>query len=186
MSAAWAQDTVYKCQRPGGIVEYSDKPCPRGALIKAIPVPKPPPPQRYDPVHEPPPNPRPEPNLADPGSSSAATPPPPEAVLDDEASFRCQAYDGSVYFSASNMPRRRQVPVAELPEALRPPSDQIELGMAWVEDQCTPSSAREACAHSDEQIRYQEALQRRSQGEDLRKSIRELQRLRTIRNRRCG
>lgn len=169
---------IYKCRQAGGVVSYQDKPCP-GRQIGLIRTSAPAPPPK--------------------ASAAPAVPGAPTAVAAKEKSrptptaqaprpsFRCTRPDGSVYFSGDARSKRTLVTLAGLPA---PPSPiagapPAPPGKAWAQDDCQVATRSDSCQFYDERIAYNDAQQRKSKGDPLRRLTREGQRLRTIRNHRC-
>jgi hypothetical protein len=165
---------VYKCKR-GAVIAYQDKPCARGTEIGRVTVAKPPAPGQTPSSSASPPKPAPP-----------AGPPPPPAPRGNyepaAQNYKCTAFDGQFYYSASNMPQRRLVPVYALPN---PPPGVPSNSSIWVTDLCAVAPLKDACDHYNTEIDKVAAKARIAQASDKKALDREMLRLRTISNSRC-
>jgi hypothetical protein len=167
--AATAQ--VYKC-RKGSVVAYQDKPCPRGTQLGKITLEAAP--------------------VAGKTASSSISPPLPvpstppasaaPAPLPQAQNYLCVRYDGSSYFTGSNMPRRHFVRGADLkiPRPGVAPTTQL-----WVTDECKVAPLKDACTHYEVQILALDQKQKSASASELKALQRESRRLRTVSNSRC-
>jgi hypothetical protein len=170
--AAQASAQVYKCKR-GAVIAYQDKPCPKGTELGRITLDAPPPPGKTPSSSAGPPKPAPE-----RGPPAPLAP----ALLPAAANYKCTGFDGKSYFSASNMPRRQQVPVYALPT---PPPGVDRNALIWTTDVCTPAPLQDACDHYNAEIDRVQAQARIAQATEKKALDREILRLRTVSNSRC-
>jgi hypothetical protein len=174
MCAHHAVAQVYKCKR-GSVIAYQDKPCPKGTQIGRVTVAKPPAPGQT-----------PSSSASKPLPAPPPGPTPPPAPKNDYSpvaqNYKCTAFDGSIYFSASNMPQRRLVPVFALPS---PPPGVPSNATTWVTDVCVAAPLKEACDHYNAEIDAVGRKARQAQPSEKKVLEREMKRLRTISNSRC-
>jgi len=174
---------IYKCRQAGGVVSYQDKPCP-GRQIGWIRTSAPPAPAKAVSRSSP----------AGP-NASAATPTsadtrarPANTGRAPRPSFRCVRPDATVYFSGDARPKRTLVDASTAPATRLPVSGAPAAppGKLWVQDQCLAATRSDTCQYYTDQIAANDARQSAAKGDYLRRFTREGQRLRTIRNHRCG
>lgn len=171
LTAADVDAQVYKCKR-GGVIAYQDKPCPSGTHLGKITLEAPPMPGKTAPSSIKPP----DPVSATPPASAAPD------LLPSAQNYLCERYDGSTYFTASNMPKRYYVAAS----ALKTPRPNLKPGSSlWVTDACKVAPIADACAHYAAQILANDKKQQSAGAADKKVLIRDSLRIRTVANSRC-
>jgi hypothetical protein len=169
--AAESSAQVYKCKR-GGVIAYQDKPCPSGTHLGKITLEAPPVPGKTAPSSIRPP---------DPVSPTPPASPAPEP-LPAAQNYLCERYDGSTYYTASNMPKRYYVAA----NALKTPRPNAKPGSSlWVTDECKSAPISDACAHYAQQILANDKKQQTADAAAKKALIRDSLRIRTVANSRC-
>jgi len=169
--AASADAQVYKCKR-GGVIAYQDKPCPPGTHLGKITLEAPPAPGKSAPSSIRPP----DPVSATPPASAAPD------LLPPAQNYLCERYNGSTYFTASNMPKRYYVSASQL----KKPRPNLKPGSSlWVTDECKIAPISDACAHYAAQILANDKKLQTADAAEKKKLIRDSVRIRTVANSRC-
>jgi len=169
--AVAADAQVYKCKR-GGVIAYQDKPCPSGTHLGKITLEVPPAPGKSPSSSIRPP----DPVSATPPASAAPD------LLPPAQNYLCERYNGSTYFTASNMPKRYYVSASEL----KKPRPNLKPGSSlWVTDECKIAPISDACAHYAAQILANDKKLQTADAAEKKKLIRDSVRVRTVANSRC-